>query len=317
MTAAAPHDLTIRPIAGPGELDLFNRLPHRFNEEFAGDLEDGRRLPGWMWLALDGGRPVARAAWWGRRRGDDPFLLDVLDLDDALDSPARVGIGERLLRTAAAAVLPAGTRPPPYSRLAPPDWRDRPEVRRGVEDRTAAAARTGARMMVERLRLEWRPGTPVPPPTGRLSFRPAAGREELVGLMTRVLEGTLDAYSRDDLARMTPEQAAAGHYDGEFAGFRSPREWWRVAELPGGEPVGFVVAARNAYNPVIAYLGVLPEHRGRGWIDEVLAEGTRVLAAEGVPRIRAATDTTNTPMAAAFRRAGYTVSEHTLEMVWP
>jgi hypothetical protein len=30
----------------------------------------------------------------------------------------------------------------------------------------------------------------------------------------------------------------------------SPREWWRIATLVDGEPVGFVTPARNAYNPV-------------------------------------------------------------------
>jgi len=38
-------DLTFRPITGPDELDLFNRFPHQFNEELAGDLADGHRPP--------------------------------------------------------------------------------------------------------------------------------------------------------------------------------------------------------------------------------------------------------------------------------
>jgi RimJ/RimL family protein N-acetyltransferase len=52
-------------------------------------------------------------------------------------------------------------------------------------------------------------------------------------------------------------------------------------------------------------LAVPPARRGNGYVDDVLAEGTRVLAAKGVPRIRASTDLGNTPMANAFRRAGY------------
>ncbi|NUR96483.1 MAG: GNAT family N-acetyltransferase, partial [Kribbellaceae bacterium] len=65
-----------------------------------------------------------------------------------------------------------------------------------------------------------------------------------------------------------------------------------------------------------AYLGVLPAHRGNGYIDEILAEGTRILAAEGVDHIRASTDVGNVPMAKAFARAGYVNFERSLNFIW-
>ncbi|RAO30732.1 hypothetical protein ONO23_04227 [Micromonospora noduli] len=67
---------------------------------------------------------------------------------------------------------------------------------------------------------------------------------------------------------------------------------------------------------MIAYLGVVPEHRGRGYVDGLLAEGTRILAEEDVPRIRAATDLGNAPMANAFARAGYVNFERAINMAW-
>jgi RimJ/RimL family protein N-acetyltransferase len=308
------NDLTMRPITGRDELDLFTRIPYVLNEELADDLADGRRRPEWMWVALRGDRLLARAAWWGRPDADTPFLLDVLDLDDGSDD-LDVDVAVRLLRTAMAEVVPEGTRPPHYIRMVPPDWRD--VARRAVEDRMAVVARTGGRLFVERLRFDWLPGAPVPEPTGRLVFRPVRDTEEILTLMTLVLEGTLDAHSRDDLARMSAREAAVRHYEDELAHYRSPRDWWRVATLPDGEPVGFVTPARNDYNPVIGYLAVLPRHRGNGYIDEILAEGTRVLAAQDVPRIRAATDLGNTPMANAFLRAGYVNFERSITMTWP
>ena len=39
------EDLTVRPISGPDELDLFCRFPYVLNDELAGDLEAGRRRP--------------------------------------------------------------------------------------------------------------------------------------------------------------------------------------------------------------------------------------------------------------------------------
>ncbi len=308
------NDLTMRPIAGREELNLFSRLPYVLNEELEDDLTAGRRRPEWMWVALRGDHLLARVAWWGRTGDDTPFLLDIFDIDDS--SADRVDIGVRLLQTAMAAVVPADTRPPEYNRDVPPDWHEGEVTRRVVEDRMLALERTGAHLFVERLRFQWRPGTPIPEPTGRLAFRPVRDTEEIITLMTLVLAGTLDAHSRDHLTRMSARQAAIRHYEEELARYRSPRDWWRIATLPDGEPVGFVTPARNDYNPIIAYLAVLPQHRGNGYIDEILAEGTRILSTQDAPRIRAATDLGNTPMANAFQRAGYANFERAINMTW-
>lgn len=305
MTLHDP-DLTVRPLTGPDELHLFNRIPYVLNGELAKDLEEGRRHPRWLWVALRGERLAARAAWWSRPGDEQPLLMDIFDTD-AVDD------GVRLVRTALATL---GTSPPDFLRYVPGDWREQPAVRRGVEQRMSALESLGARLFVERLRLEWRPGTPLPEPAGRLAFRPVRRAEELIALMTTVLEGTLDAHGRDDLTRMTPRQAAEVQYRDELERYASPHEWWRVATLPDGEPVGFVIPAHNGYNPIIAYIGVVPAHRGRGYVDEVLAAGTGLLAAEGVPRIRAATDVGNVPMARAFARAGYVILERQLDMTW-
>ncbi|MFB6715773.1 MULTISPECIES: GNAT family N-acetyltransferase [unclassified Streptomyces] len=312
-----PRELTVRPLRGPRELELFCRLSYVLDDELAEDLESGRRRPEWMWVALRGERVVARIAWWSRD-GAVPLLLDFFDLDDTLPEPERGEAGLRLLEEATAAVVPEGAPRPEYGRFVPPDWREDPAARDVVEARIRVMERSGARMLVERLRLEWRAGTPVPADSGRLRFRPAGGRDDLLALMTPVMEGTLDAHGRADLASgLSAREAAEKHYDEELAGYTTPREWWRVAELPGGEPVGFVIPARNSYNPVIAYIGVTPARRGQGYIDDLLAEGTRVLAAQdGVERIRAATDLGNVPMAKSFERLGYVNFERAFDMVW-
>jgi RimJ/RimL family protein N-acetyltransferase len=309
-------DLTVRPINGRDELDLFTRLPYVLNEELAGDLADGHRRPAWMWVALRGDQLLGRAAWWGQPGADAPALLDVFDIDDGSPEPGRVDVGEHLLRTAMAAIISNDKRPPDYVRFVPPDWRVITTSSRAVQDRISIAERTGARLFVERLRFEWRPGTPMPTARPRLMFRPVQDQEELLAMMTAALDGTLDAHSRADLTQMSARDAAVRQYEDEFVGYSSPRDWWRIATLPDGDAVGFVIAARNDYNPIIAYIAVLPRHRGHGYIDEILAEGTRILAAQNVTRIRAATDLGNTPMAGAFARAGYVNFERALTMTW-
>ncbi|MFI8347420.1 GNAT family N-acetyltransferase [Streptomyces sp. NPDC085596] len=310
------NDLTIRPINGPEELDLFSQMPYVLNEELADDLALGRRRPEWMWVALRGDRLLARAAWWSRPGNDTPLILDILDVDDNALNPDHSDIGVRLLHTAMAATLPDGSCPPEYSRLVPPDWRENTLTRQTVENRMTILERTGARLFVERLRLEWHPESPVPKRTERLAFRPIRGADELVALMASAMEGTLDAHGRDDLTRMSAQEAALKHHEDELARYTSPRDWWRIATLPDGEPVGFVLPAHNGYNAIIAYIAVLPTHRGNGYIDDLLAEGTRVLAEQDVPRIRASTDLGNVPMANAFQRAGYVNFGREINMTW-
>ncbi|MFD3658183.1 GNAT family N-acetyltransferase [Streptomyces sp. NPDC058620] len=313
----APQELTVRPLTGPDELGLFCRLSYVLDHELADDLATGRRRPDWMWVALWGERVVGRVSWWTSQDGGAPLALDFFDLDDTLPAQERHDIGVHLLETATRAVVPAGAERPEYGRFIPPDWREDPAARDVVEARTRVMEQTGARMLVERLRLEWREGTPVPEDSGRLVFRPVTGREDLLALMTPVMEGTLDAHGQADMATgIGAREAAEKHYEEELAGYTTPQGWWRIAELPGGEPVGFVIPARNNYNPIIAYIGVLPAHRGKGYIDDILAEGTRVLAATGVDRIRAATDLGNVPMAKSFERLGYVNFERAFNMVW-
>ncbi|MET8355665.1 GNAT family N-acetyltransferase [Micromonospora sp. NPDC005171] len=310
-----PGGVTIRPITGPDEVELFNRLPYTINHELADDLAEQRRRPEWMWVALRGDRLLARVAWWGRSGDSTPLLLDILDVDDTAEDLTEVA--QALYETAARQVLPTGVTPPEYGRFIPANWREDPDAYRAVRLRMGVLENAGAHLTVERLRLEWAPAAGVPKPDQRLAFRPAGDTDELIALMTRALDGTLDAHSRGDLAQMSPREAAVKHYEQEFAAYSSPREWWRVGTLGrDGDPVGFVVPARNAYHPVIAYLGVVPEHRGHGYVDGLLAEGTRILAEENVPRIRAATDLGNAPMANAFARAGYINFERAINMAW-
>ncbi|MEV4617395.1 GNAT family N-acetyltransferase [Asanoa sp. NPDC049573] len=304
----------LRPITGPDELPLFRQLTYQLDKELARDLAEGRRRPEWLWVALRDDRVVARLGWWTIRAGEDPYVLDFFDFDD---SPGSVDVALKLFEAATAAVFPAGGTLPQYIRFTPPDWHDDPAANQVVTARIAALESTGAKLLVERLRLEWLPERGVPEVgTPRLSFRPVNDRADLVALLTDVLEGTLDAHSQAELGRMSAAEQAAQQYDEELLGYPSPRDWWRIGVLDDGTPVGFVIPARNSYNPIIAYIGVVPAHRGKGYIDELLAEGTRLLAAQDVPRVRAATDVGNVPMAKAFARAGYHVFERQIDMTW-
>lgn len=305
----------IRAMKGPTELDRFLSLPYTLNHELADDLSQGRRRTDWMWMALIDDRVVARVAWWGNPADDEPSLLDIFDIADPTDPAHRLAAHD-LLEMATSQVIGSEVEPPGYIRYVPPDWRDNEAVRREVEALIDVAEQTGARVFVERLRFEWHEQTPIAPTRGRLDFRQPHDDEEILDLMTAVVPGSLDAHTVLDLRTMTPREAATKHFHGELAQQISPRDNWRVATDHSGDTVGFVTPGQNHYHPVIGYLAVLPEHRGNGYIHDLLATGTRVLADQGVDHIRAATDLTNLPMAEAFIRGGWINFERSINMTW-
>ncbi len=78
------------------------------------------------------------------------------------------------------------------------------------------------------------------------------------------------------------------------------------------EFVGVIVPARNYTNPTIGYVGVVPEQRGQGYINDLLAEmAWRLSSLAPGEEVGADTDFSNFPMARAFTRAGFqTTAEH-------
>jgi RimJ/RimL family protein N-acetyltransferase len=197
-------------------------------------------------------------------------------------------------------------------------------VRADLAWRQEAARRAGLTRSLERLRFEWTPGAGPPGPpgspraAGRLAFRAEPDDEVFAGLFRRVMAGTLDQTSRWGAER----GGLAAQAEQDLAFYRDrmmgDRAWWRVAVAPDGQPAGFGLPSRNTEFPVVGYLGVLPEYRGHGYAAEILAEITRILAAEaGASVIHADTDLVNQPMAAAFARCGYRVTGNRLVLSAP
>jgi RimJ/RimL family protein N-acetyltransferase len=265
--------------------------------------------PGWTWLAEENTSdpPLAAAVWWGDPRESRPAALDGLWVREPAAGSDRAGLAARLLEAAHDEFARTGAEEPPaYHLFLPGDWRDRPDAVAALGWREAAARRAGLTTRLERLRYEWARSAGIPRPGGRLSFRPERDDEVFADLFARVLTGTLDATSRNEAARIGPRQQARKDVAFYRDLMHGDRSWWRVAQTPDDQVAGFGIPSRNTECAVVGYLGVLPEQRGHGYVDEILAEITRFLAAEvGAAVIHADTDLENRPMAAAFERAGY------------
>ncbi|MET7496289.1 GNAT family N-acetyltransferase [Streptomyces sp900116325] len=275
-------------------------------DRYRAELRQGMYRPEWTWIAEDDGRVVARALWWGQADSDHPVALDCLHVDPELADRADVATG--LLTAGLRAFASQGApRPPLYNLTLPVGWRDEPAAAAAVEWRGRAAARAGLTRDVERLRLEWTPDSGLPPARGKLTFAPASD-EEFLRLFRHIAVGSLDDETRRNLEAKGAEATARGEMD-FYLGCPGRREWWRLAYAPGGQVVGLALPSATPYARNVGYLGVVPEFRGHGYVDDLLAEITRIHADTGAKLITATTDTGNAPMAAAFDRAGYRITE--------
>lgn len=276
-------------------------------EQVRADFEAGRLRPEWTWVLERDRRLIGRALWWGRAEGDRvPSALDALDV--LAEAGDRQAAAVEMLRGGLGDFAAAGEPTmPPYTLRLPGGWRDSAESRHAVEWRRDAMAEVGFTSVLERLQYEWTPESGVPWSSMRLSFRPGSD-VEFVALFREAARGSLDVETRRALETM--DELSQAEDDVEFyAGCPGERDWWRVATDQEGVPVGFIVPSATPYHRNVGYLGVLPAHRGQGLVDVLLAEVTRIHAAAGAERITATTDMTNHPMAAAFGRAGYRITE--------
>ena len=172
------NDLTLRPITGRDELDLFCRLPYVLNEELAGDLAAGRRRRNGC------GSPCAATAWWpgphgGRGRATTSRCCWTSSTSTTAPDRARTACGcswPPRWPTWSRPARPAGVRPLRPAGLA---------RRRGRRDRRGrrpdGRARTDRRPAVRRTAAAGMAARHARSPAGRAADVPAgrATRDEL------------------------------------------------------------------------------------------------------------------------------------------
>lgn len=253
----------------------------------------------WTWVAEENDTIQALAIWWGGPEDDYPFSIDGLYYVGDGDP---VPVWTELIKHTVAS-RPADAEPPEYHFFLDSDWQDQPDVVAALEPRVQAAAAVGLTAVTDRLRYEWKPAYGLPDRSTRLRFEPADD-EAFVDVFMRVSEGSLDAATAAEIARIGVEAAAREELE-LYKSMPGDRAWWRLAYDGDGELIGFTMPSANAGGPVVGYLGVVPEHRGHGLIDDLLAELTHMLAETGAEHIRADTDFGNVPMAKSFARQGY------------
>lgn len=295
VVQARPEDMP-RVVAFPGVPGV--GLPA---VQVAAELQAGRLRPEWTFVAVaDSGALLGRAMWWGRDPVR-PIALDVWDVDR--QSPDRTSIAVQLLRRGHDALSALGVRVPlPHTIRVPNGWRDDETVADDVAWRIVAAKSVGLTAVNERRQFEWDGGV-VPATSDRLAFHPA-GDVTFIGVFARAATGSLDVATQRALGSRSALDLARDEFD-YYASCPGERTWWRIASNRQGRVVGVAIPSATPIHGNVGYLAVLPEYRGRGYVDDLLAYITGFHAAQGATRVTGTTDVVNAPMAAAFARAGY------------
>lgn len=282
--------------------------------EVVAEIEAGRMRPEWSVLAIDeSGAIIGRAMWWGRD-AVVPIALDVWDVD--VHVPDRGRLARDLLKAGHEALSGAGVAVPlPHTMRLPIGWRDDPTLVAEVDLKAHAAAAAGLTRINERLQFQWDADRPLPPKPDSLEFAPA-GDDMFRQLFAAAATGSLDVMTRRELETSSPDEMARA----EVVYYRAcpgDRDWWHTAATVDGTVVGVAIPSATPRNRNVGFLAVLPEYRGRGYVNEILAFITRFHAERGASCITATTDATNAPMAAAFHRAGYRCIETRVELEGP
>jgi RimJ/RimL family protein N-acetyltransferase len=140
---------------------------------------------------------------------------------------------------------------------------------------------------------------------GPLTFRtlPDVGEDAFVDAIAATFTGTPDAELTLDIESHGAREAARRYLEDHKALDHRP-EWFELG-YAGEELAGVIMGARNPTSAVVAYVGVVPEQRGRGYAPALVRRGTQRLAAAGATEIRGDCDRDNVAMARAFERTGY------------
>jgi ribosomal protein S18 acetylase RimI-like enzyme len=263
-------------------------------------VRQGATKPEWCVVAVEAGVPVARAALWalpGQAVPTDIVLIDADWSDEDLSA------GRALLESVHELAGALGADALSHHIDSPPGA---PQYQENEDARIRLLASSGYQLLRDGLRWRYSPSSSKRAEQEHsLFFRSLAevGEDTFVAAIASTYQGTRDSWiARNVEERGTLEAARADFLD--YQSLDHPPEWWELAYTQGGALAGVIMAARNPTSAVIAYVGVVPEQRGRGLAPQLVRRATGQLLESGA-EIRGDCDRDNIGMVKAFERAGY------------
>ncbi|MED4585605.1 GNAT family N-acetyltransferase [Brevibacillus choshinensis] len=268
----------------------------------------GAMRPEWCFILEREGEGIGRVAFWTLPGKDSPSDIVLLDLpwEDENGSELAELLWQHLLVTC----RQMGVKQLGYVLDSPamaPQWQDHEEQRQKI------LGNLGFHKQRETSRFEWKnnPGITsapnvLPHMDERVIYRSLSevGEIAFIDAIMRGSASTLDRQIAQERSEYGPLSQAQEIYQ-DLQGMSYEPDWWELAYTPDDQLIGFIIPTKSPTFATIGYIGVLPEFRGRGYVDLLLNRGLFSLVQAGESFIRTDTDLQNQPMANAFLRAGF------------
>ncbi len=264
-------------------------------------LQSRSTKPGWCVLGVDAAVPIARAALWALPDHEVPTDIVLIDADW---NDAELAVGRSLLSSVHDLAVAHGADALTHHVDSPPGA---PQYQENDEARIRLLAESGYELVRDGLR--WTYSGSSSQEAGRanpLVFRalPKVGEEAFVEAIASTYQGTRDSWLTLNIEERGMLGAARADFR-DYEGLDHLPQWWELAYTDGGALAGVIMAAGNQRHAVIAYVGVVPEQRGRGLAARLVRRATEQLLASGADKIGGDCDRDNVAMVKASERAGF------------
>jgi RimJ/RimL family protein N-acetyltransferase len=271
-------------------------------EEYLASLLERRfTKPDWCALGLEAGVPVARAALWALPDHEVPTDIVLIDADW---NDEELAAGHSLLSRVHELAAAHGADVLSHHLDSPPGP---PQYQENDEARIRLLAESGYERVRDGLRWTYSGSSSQEARRAHsLVFRslPEVGEEAFIEAIASTYQGTRDSWITSSIEERGLLGAARADFI-DYQGLDHLPEWWELAYTEDGTLAGVVMGARNQRQAVVAYVGVVPEQRGRGLATQLVGRATAQLLASGADEIGGDCDRDNVAMVKAFERAGF------------
>ena len=264
----------------------------------------GDSKPEWCFVLEHDGKMVGRLMYWAAGHARDEVKLMGIQLPWGGNWEA---MGKMLLERSLSHMKKGGARQVMAYLISDSDLFN--------ANRKELIVKAGFDLAQKKVRFQIDLEDKSPAPGARLQFRSLSevGDETFVEAIGQVTEGTLDQLDAEGYKEVGQETAAQNYF-AILKNVHFEPDWWLLAYNGAGELAGLVVPQQFGKDRgVLNYVGVPPKHRGRGYVNDLLAKGLSVLKENGIRHILADTDAKNFPIHAALQKASF-IHSHTLNL---
>jgi RimJ/RimL family protein N-acetyltransferase len=294
--------MDIRPICRE-ELEAFANLSDRIdlNKHFLAYLTEmlasGYIRPEWCFVAEEAGKFIGRIVYWSLPSLEKPVVVDILEV---AASENYLEVGLNLLQHSLTQLQLQSNDSIEYKiDSLSSDFTS-------LQKRIDLFEHFGFSLKRETIRFEWKDIQSQIMSSNRLKFRAfdEVSEDAFINAIMEVSSQSLDNSILQNRGRLGKEQDAREHFR-LLKAFKYQANWWQLAYTREDNFVGLIMPTENDGGAIIGYIGVVPEHRGKGYVNDLLQQGTLTHKSNGAVRICGDVDINNVPMICAFQRAGY------------